>query len=295
MNGVVNRLYDIDSIVIPEELLAVSVDEAQVEKQVQTLAARYAKESLVDVAVGGDLVCCRADAGSYPDGRQILIYTGMSLLGAEKAKEAVTGKRVGDVVATELENRQVTLTIEKVIRRTPVKVDDALIAGMGIEGVTTVEEYKAYIREKLTKDLQMENGKSIIAWYLQQMTDNSTYSYDEKAMDAYIDGLMDEYVKEALEAGETVTPEEIREGVIAQEKQIWMIEAFCKKREIPVDLSSVKEDTDRMMEMMELMGEEIPDRAEMEEAARQEAYFTAFLGYIDQLVAKKTGGAYGNH
>ena len=295
MNGVVNRLYDIDSIVIPEELLAVSVDETQVEKQVQTLSVRYAKESPADVAVCGDLVCCRADADSYPDGRQILIYTGMCLPGAEKAKEAVIGKRAGDMVVTELTNRPMTLTIEKVIRRTPVEVDDALIAGMGIEGVTTVEEYKAYIREKLTKDLQMENGKAITAYYLQQMTENSTYSYDEKAMDAYIDGLMDEYAKEAQEMGETVTPEEIKEGVIAQEKQMWMIEAFCKEKELPVDLSSVREDTDRMIEMMELMGEEIPDREEMEEAARQDAYFTAFLEFIDQLVAKKTGGAYGNH
>lgn len=295
MNGVVNRLYDIDSIVIPEELLAVSVDEAQVDKQVQMLSARYAKESLVDVAVGGDLVCCTADAGSYPDGRQILIYTGMCLPGAEKAKEAVIGKRAGDVVVTELTNRPVTLTIEKVIRRTPVEVDDALIAGMGIEGVTSVEEYKAHIREKLTEDQKMEKGKAITGYYLQQMTDNSTYSYDEKAMDAYIDGLMEEYIQESQEIGETVTPEEVRDGVIAQEKQNWMIEAFCKEKELPVDLSSVSEETDRMIEMMELMGEEIPNREEMEEAARQDAYFTAFLDYIDQLVAKKTGGAYGNH
>ena len=74
----------------------------------------------------------------------------------------------------------------------------------------------------------------------------------------------------------------------------WMAEAFCKAKEIPVDLSAIEEDTDKMIEMMELMGEEVPDRAEMKEMAVQDAYFGGMMTYMDKMIKEKTGGSYGN-
>lgn len=47
MNGSVSRLCDIDSIVIPEDMLDVKVDEARIEEEIKALALRYANESQV--------------------------------------------------------------------------------------------------------------------------------------------------------------------------------------------------------------------------------------------------------
>ncbi len=49
MHGVVSKLYDIDSIVIPEELLAVHVDEQQIADEV----AHFVIDQMVAQKKGG--------------------------------------------------------------------------------------------------------------------------------------------------------------------------------------------------------------------------------------------------
>lgn len=287
MNGVVSNLYDIDSIVIPEELLKVTIDEQRVEGEVQALSRRYAKESQADQVQKGDLVYCQADQASYPDGRTILIYTGMQMPGAEQAEASVVGKKAGDVVQTALASKSVTLTIQKIMRRTPVVVNDALVAGIGIEGVDTVEAYKAYIRTKMTEEQQMENSKEVIHYIMDQMIDKSTYIYDEKEMEAYIQSMSAQYARECEEAGVPVEMDELAKGIVDQCKQYWMAKAFCKSKGITVNMASVEEDTDRMIEMMQLMGEQVPDRAEMLEMAEQDAYLDGLFNYINTMMENK--------
>lgn len=299
MHGEVSKLYDIDSIVIPQDLLTVNVDEQQIADEVAMLGTRYAKESQADTVEEGDLVYAKADQTSYPDRRTILIYTGLELPGAENATVAVLGKNKGDVISTEVAGKAATLTIEKILRRTPVEVTDDLVVGMGINGVTNLETYQTYLRDKKAADQQMEKSKEVAHFIIDQMVELSTYTYDEAEMDAHVQIMMEQYQKEMEQYGEEmgmedVSPEEVRKGIIEQEKQTWMVKAFCESKGLEADLSSVEEDTDRMMEMMQLMGEEIPDRAEMIEMAIQDAYFNEFLNYIEQMVAQKKGGSHGN-
>ena len=49
-----------------------------------------------------------------------------------------------------------------------------------------------------------------------------------------------------------------------------------------------------MAEMMGLMGENAPDRAELIEASRQNALITEFFMEIDKIIDNKLGGANGN-
>ena len=286
MNGVVSNLYDIDSIVIPEELTKADIDEQKVDEEVQALAKRYAKEEQADAAAAGDLVYCQADSESYPDGRTILIYAGMKLPGAEKAEEAVIGRKAGDTVSTVLAEKDVTLTIRKIVRRIPVEINDALIAGLGIENVKTIEDYKAYIRDKMTADQAMEQEKEVVRYVMDEMIANSTYIYDEKEMEAYVQKTAEQYKKECEAIGEPVEMEEMKQGIVEQCKQYWMAKAFCESKGIAVDLSSVEEETDKMIEMMQLMGEQVPDRAEMLEMAEQDAYLDGLFQYINTMVEK---------
>lgn len=293
MNGVVSKLYDIDSIVIPEELLQFHVDEQQVEAEVQRLSVRYAKESPAEVVSKGDLVYCQADSDSYPDGRTVLIYTGMQIPGAEQAEEAVIGKKVEEGCQTVLAGKSVTLTITKVLHRSPAEVTDELVASIGLDGVTTVDAYRQYIWEKMRADQEMEQSKEIIRLFLNEMTEKTSYTYDEAEMDAYVKEEMEKHADEMPEDYE-ITPEEIRESIISQMKQRWMAEAFCKEKNVEVDFSFVEEDADRMIEMMQMMGEEVPDRAEMIEMARQDAYFGGMMQEIGKIIEGKMGGSYGN-
>lgn len=294
MKGFVTKLCDIDSIEIPQEMLDIRVDEQQVEKDIQALALRYASEEQAATAEMGDTVFCRADKDSYPDGRTILLYTEVPMPDAADAAQASLGKKAGDTFTATLAGKTVTLTVEKIIRRTPVEINDALIAGFGMDGVSTVEDYRNYLREKMLSDLQMEQGKAVTRYLLEQMEAGSSFEYDKQEMEQFIQKNLEEYLQESQALGLEDSPEDIKAGILAQEKQNWMAEAFCKSRGITIDLDDVKAQVDQMLEMMQLTGETAPDREELLEMEMQNAYFDGVLQYINGIVEKKMGGNHGN-
>ena len=119
MKGSVSKLCDVDRIAIPEELLEVKIDEACVEDGLKALSLRYAAETAADTVEAGDIVHCRADKAAYPDGRTVLLFTGTEIPGAEAAAANAIGKRVGDVFAAQLLEKNAELCVEKIVRRIP--------------------------------------------------------------------------------------------------------------------------------------------------------------------------------
>ena len=294
MKGFVTKLCDIDSIEIPKEMLEIRVDEQQLEEKLSALSLRYAKEEPAETAQAGDTVFCQADRESYPDGRTILLYTSVPLPGAEDAAKQALGKGTGDTFTALLAGKTVTLTVEKVLRRTPVEVSDALIARIGMDGVATAADYRNYLRNKAMDDLKMEQSKGIIRYLLEQMEEGSTFAYDPQELDAYVQKNMDQYLQEMQEMGIEESPEEIKKSILAQQKQNWMAEEFCKSRGIEVNLEDAESQADQMIEMMQLTGEPVPDREEMLEMMRHGAYLDGVFQYIGEMIEKKMGGSHGN-
>ncbi len=296
MNGSVTKLWNIDSMQIPEELLQVHVDEKTLEENVQRLGLRYAKKVPAESAEPGDVVFCGADREAYADGRTILLYTGVSLPGAEEAAKAVLGKIPGDTLKTCLAGKDVTLTVTKILRREPVEVNDALAAGLGLEGVQTLSDYRDYLRRKMEADQKLENGKAVIRMAMDEMEANSSFVYDETAMEDQIQAAMAEYAAQGPMDDEMppMNKEELRQAVISQIKQGWLMEAFCRERGIAIDEAAAQEEADQMAEMSALMGESAPDRQELLSMARQNQCFTAFFDYLDRMITEKMGGSYGD-
>ena len=296
MNGFVSSLCDIDGIAIPEEMLDIRVDEQAVEEELSRLSLRYAKESAVDSAAPGDIVYCRADKDSYPDGRTIILYTGVSIPGAEAAAEAAIGRSVGDTFSAPLSGRDAALTIEKITRRTPVEINDVLIASMGIEGVSTVDGYRSYLRKKFFDNLRLERSKEIIRYIMDEMVSRSAFVYDEDEMDKQVQRAWEDFTGQYAEMGMELdaTPDDIRESVVYQAKQEMLGKAFCESRGITVDRSGIEADADQMLEMMRLMGEEVPDKDELLEQAYSGACLNHLFDYIDGMIAGKMGGSNGN-
>ena len=94
-------------------------------------------------------------------------------------------------------------------------------------------------------------------YLLEQMEEHSTFSYDPQELDAYVQKNMDQYLQEMQEMGMEESPEEIKESILAQEKQNWMAEEFCKSRGIEVNLEDAETQADQMLEMMQLTGDEL--------------------------------------
>lgn len=296
MNGIVTKLWDLDTIQIPQELLTLQVEEKKLDAEIQRLSLRYAAEIPAETAEAGGIVYCRGDQAAYPDGRAILLYTGTALPGAEAAAQAVLGKKQGDSFAAELMGKTVELTVEKILRRVPVEINDDLIASLGLEGVQTLDDYREYLRKKAEADQKLEKSKAITRLVMDEMTDRSEFQYDEADMEAYIQKMKEEYAAQGPvdEDMPPMSDEELRQAVILQTKQGWMVEAFCKERGLPVDEAAAREEADQMAEMSALMGEAAPDREELLTMARQNQCYTAFFDYVDKIITEKMGGSYGD-
>ena len=293
MKGSVKKLCDIESIVIPEEMLEVRVDGDLIEEEVGNLALRYANETEVGTVAKGDIVYCEADKGSFPDGSTIILYTGAALPGAESAEEAAEGRSVGDGFETVLADKAAALKIVKIIRRTPAEINDALVASIGIDGVSSVDGYREYMREKNLADLRMEKGKELSRYIVERMEEGSSFEYSEKDFDDYCEKSLAQMPAEPgfeMQIG----PEELRSSLLSQLKLGWMSEALCEKKGIKIDDAAIEAEADQMAEMMGLMGENAPDRAELIEASRQNALITEFFMEIDKIIDNKLGGANGN-
>lgn len=295
MNGSVNKLCDINSITIPKELTEISVDEQQVEEEVKKLSLRYADRSPADIVQKGDTVYCKADKESYPDERTVIIYTGSNVPGAEVACKDVLEKKAGDIVSTQINEKSVILTIEKIVRSTPAEINDELIRKIGIAGVTNTDGYRDYIRNKMADDIRMEKEKAIIRYIMEELEKGSTYTYNQDEMDRYVKDTIKEYMAQDVDEDMDMSEEEIEKSIISQEKQNWIVKAFCQERNVEIDMKAAEEQADQMIEMMELMGEDVPDRNEAVEMAVQDGYFDAFFNLLDSIISEKTGGAYGNH
>ena len=69
MKGYVTKLCDVDSIQFPAELLQTHVDTQLIEKEINALSLRYAKQSAADCAAQGDIVRCKADEATREHAR----------------------------------------------------------------------------------------------------------------------------------------------------------------------------------------------------------------------------------
>ncbi len=289
MNGFVTKLYDVDSIAIPAEYLKTQIDAQHIEDEIKALSLRCARETKVEQAAEGDLVRCRADKNSYPDNRTILLFTGAQLPGAEEAAKAAVGKHPGDVFTASLAGKTVQLTVEEVIRRVPVPVDDAAVAALGMEGVATVEAYRAYLTEKAEKEQKQEHGKQILRHFMDEMVNGSQYSYDENEMTAYVAKMKEETLKQNPAAAE-MGDERIAQSIVYQCKQQWCAEAICKAQGMAPTREEIEQGADQMAEMFQLVGESVPGREELLEMAKSELCMTPMFEYLNQLIQQKVGG-----
>lgn len=290
MKGTVTRLCSPEDICIPEELLTVEVSAAEVEDALRRLSLRYAEKTRTQTVEKGDVVTCRADAADYPDGRSILLYTGLDIPGAEAAVQAVLGMQVGASFSAELAGKTVRLTITENVRLCPAEITDGLVASLGLEDVRTVADYRRYTREKLRDAQITEKSKMTVGWLADQMLEGSTFAYDEAALEAYLSAHMAEYQAECEADGVEISEAEIRSGMITQFRQGWLAEAYCQHCGIRIDQSAVAEQTDQMLEMMQLMGENVPDRETVLEDTRRSAYCIEMFAALEKRVKAKMGG-----
>lgn len=282
----VKKLCDIDSVKIPEELLSTEADECEVDAALESASLRYARESSEKTSVEGDILYC--DGGDYySDGREVLIFTGTAVPGAEKAALDGVGKTVGESFLTKLFEDDVKLTVKKVIHRTPAVIDGEFVRSLGIDGVNTPEQYRAYIKKTLSDNIKSQKIKQLNGFFIKALTENSEFSYDEAEMKEYVENVYAESLEMYGEELAAEDPDEIKKMMAFYELQGRAVEAFCKEKGLKPDLSELEADVDRMLEMASLTGEQLPPREELIESEIVNAYIGMFFEYTEKIASER--------
>lgn len=164
-----------------------------------------------------------------------------------------------------------------------------LLPPWGSKAFPTVADYTAYIREKMLGDLRMERSKEITGILVDTMDKESEFACDPAILDEIVAAQEEMYAADYAAAGIEISPEDLRRSILAQTRQAWLAEAFCIERGIEIDRESAEQYADQMIEMMTLMGEEVPERSVMLEMALENEYFRGFYDYIDGLIARRMG------
>lgn len=290
MQSKVIKLCAPEAVQIPEELLNDTVDEQQIDAELQKTALRYAEQRQVELVAKNDVVYCEADKESYPDGCCVMLYTALDIPCAREAVAEVIGKCIGDSLTVPLNEKNVRLTVKSIVRLVPVEVNDALIASIGIDGIFTVADYREYIRTKMLEDIHMENHKKAVAFVMTQMLEQSVFEYDDAEIDLFLADHMDEIEADYRENDmELPSHEELREMALEQKKQSWLAEEFCRQNDIEIDMAAVEADAEQMREMLEMMGERVPSTEQLTAEALNNAYIMELFGKIDAFLAEKTG------
>lgn len=233
MNARVVKLYDLASVTVPKEMTAWQVTDAQVEEQLVLLRKLAAQEISAEKAEAGDCVVCACDHGALA-GRTVLLYPGQKIPSAESAEETVLGLSAGAAFTADL-NGEVSLKVQKVIRRQASQMSDELIAGLGIEGVSTVAAYRAWYIQQTSEDNKAQALKSIKIYILTTLAERSEFEIDEAELDTWAMGQIEEIKKVAPEMLGNPDDYEImlpmlKEQVIENFKQELVMKAFCESR-----------------------------------------------------------------
>ena len=180
MESIVARLYDYLSTDIPEELRRWHVTGEEVDEALALLSREHAAQNPVEQAAVGDSLRCRDSAG-----RTVLLYPGRKLPGAEEAEQSAIGRRTGETFSCRLGAREASLTVAEILRLEPHPADDALVRLAGIEGVDTLEEYRAwYVKENDPKK-RLEAAQAIARMFWEKIQEHSELAVDQAERDQW--------------------------------------------------------------------------------------------------------------
>ncbi len=157
--SIVRRLYDFRQVAVPEKLLELKVSQAAVDRELNAAADRFLTIEPVDDAITtGDIVAAEVPDETEESGKKTLhINMGLGFYGELEA--GLMGLQSGAERKIPVDGAPVPVRVVSVKRRMVPALTDALIQRLGLENVSTVEDYRGYlIRQSAERLRQGKEG-----------------------------------------------------------------------------------------------------------------------------------------
>lgn len=185
MKSTITKLYDYTQVQIPERSGLWRVGDEEIRKHLETLAHDCAYLEDVEEVQHLDAVLCRGVSSIARWNRPNLqFYPGRGLCEAA-IENACIGKKVGETYTASVEDGEVTLTVEQIVRQTIPPMNDELVRIKGPEGVDTVADYYRWYREQNEPGRYQSALEEIAYTLLEETAKNSVFSLDQEEKDAW--------------------------------------------------------------------------------------------------------------
>lgn len=196
MKSKVTYLYDMRQASVPEELKKWRVSEAEVQTQLARVAAAHPVEAKPTTVEPGDSVLCRTTGREAKWNREALpFYPGRNMM--PEIETALVGMEVGET--KEIDGK--SITVLEITRRRPSPLTDALIVEEGIEGVSTLAQYKDWWKHNTEQERRNRALSSIVYCLQTEVVSHSQILCDEVEMDRLSHDLAQKQYTAMVNAG----------------------------------------------------------------------------------------------
>lgn len=196
------RICEPQEIAIPEEYCKVQVTQEVIENGVRELRETFQTiEPVSDAVQKGDF----AELINRTTGEDVTLNTEKCWFLPEAAQKSI-GKRAGESFQT---SDGTTWEVRGVKRKILPEMSQELAAKAEVKGITTPEEYRAYLREQAVKKAERGQRWEVASFLLEELIEKSEYELDAQEIAKTEEHLQRELEEVAQE--EESSPEEILE------------------------------------------------------------------------------------
>ena len=155
-----------ESVDLSSCLKPVVADEEAVEAELTRAALAHTRWEPCQTAAGGDMAVCRLASSLSRYNKERVRFIAGSGLFQKDLEQAVIGMQPGSRRTVSLPDGDVALELLEVSRRVVPPVDDTIVRALGIDGISTVSDYRSLLRrrqrEETAQDLSLEPENVLI-------------------------------------------------------------------------------------------------------------------------------------
>ena len=175
------KVFDYRSLDITEFIPRFTPDEALLQKDIDRMLKAFGKKIEGESVEAGDMavITCESETPKF-NKKGITVIIGKGFFSKE-LEEKLIGVKSGERFSFEVDGTSVNGTVDRIVRTVMPEMTDESIAQLGIEGVTSVQELKAFCVDKQIDKLMDESEEADMAsaYLWQKLNEESVFELDE--------------------------------------------------------------------------------------------------------------------
>ena len=179
------KLYDYAQCPLPDKLFEIKIPQKKIDEKIEKAAEHFLTiEDQAGAIENGDIVAVKiASADPFLASECERFSVGKGFFDKD-IEAALIGKKKGDTFSMTVNGSSAEITVLWVKRRVVPKLTDAMAAQMGVEDVTTVQEYTDHVTQELVDEDKEKKQNAIWNMVSKKIIEESEFEVDEKEVEA---------------------------------------------------------------------------------------------------------------